>query len=139
MSSSAFAAPQPIVVLAADHEDFLDWCRDHGFEPDGHRVRVCRRGGTIAVRVIDPADVVTFLTTDFRSTDRFWEVAGAEELWRYAVRWQPGDDRFGDADDPSPISDGAGAGPRSCPELLPGHVGTTCTAIPTADHRRPSG
>ena len=86
---SAFVRPQPIVVLAADHQDFLDWCRDHGFEPVGHRGRVCARGGTIAVRVVEPSDVVAYLTNDFRSTERFWQVPGAEELQRYAMRWQP--------------------------------------------------
>jgi hypothetical protein len=88
---SAFPRPRAIVVLAADHQDFLDWCRDHGFEPDGHRGRLGARGGTIAVRVMQPADVVGFLTTDFRSTERFWQAPGAEELQRYAMRWQPDD------------------------------------------------
>jgi hypothetical protein len=50
---------------------------------------VCARGGTIAVRVVEPSDVVAYLTNDFRSTERFWQVPGAEELQRYAMRWQP--------------------------------------------------
>ena len=81
-------AQQPIVVLAADHEDFLDWCRDHGFEPDGLRPRLSWRGAELAVRVAGPGDVVGYLTSDFRSTERFWERPGAEQLQRYAMRWQ---------------------------------------------------